>query len=325
MNILIYTQVGSMGGSLRLLTNLAKHLAQNHKVAVIAPHLDLNNEPGIDKYPDLTWINLKKNSILPDQFDIALCHLPYKMDEFSRKIKCRKILVVFEIISRHPIKLEVSDTQSFEKAIYLHYEQLPGLQNLFNEEDCILLPIINDIDFILPFRKTKFSASVGHGGHKHNLHLILKILRKNKVIEKHIAFGSFIPPVDKLSLADRQFFQHVTRTGRLCFTDQEWNLRNLFSSFDCLIHTPDSGNGTSLVISDALACGKEVAISPIKAYIEAYSNLSGVHFIDETNINLSGIISNYVERRAKQIRDDYYQAYNRKEVLEQWTKVLFQA
>jgi hypothetical protein len=48
-----------------------------------------------------------------------------------------------------------------------------------------------------------------------------------------------------------------------------------------LLHTPVHGNGTSVVVSDALSCGKLAILSPLPAYREAYGDLDGVLFTDQ--------------------------------------------
>lgn len=299
MNILFYTQVGWMGGSLRLLTNFAKYLAQSHEVTLAAPNLNLKNLQNVN----FKWIDLNPKTVLEDQFDMALCHFPYGKDNYIQKLTCKKVLVVFEIMGILPLKQEIFTTH-FEKAIHVHREQLPSLLKFFKEEDCVLLPIINDIDFKLPFKKTMTSASIGSGHFKNNLPLVQQILENSPAVAKHIMFG---------------LFENAVGNGRLQFAGYEWGIEKLFASFDCLVHTPRAGNGTSMVVSDALACGKEVILSPIKGYIEAYGKLTGVSFLDKIEANnISSIIDRYSEERSNQIATDYAKVYNRKEVLDQW-------
>ena len=58
--------------------------------------------------------------------------------------------------------------------------------------------------------------------------------------------------------------------GRLQQQPPTGDIRLLSQRYRALLHTPLHGNGTSVVISDALGCGKLVILAPLPAYREAY-------------------------------------------------------
>lgn len=322
MKLLIYTQIGYMGGSLRNLLNLGKFLSSGHQVIILAPNLNLHEEPGMDGFPNLQWSDTLNTGLEIPEADISILHLPYGSDIISSQIRCSKILVVFEIMSRHPFKLAKKGSQDIERVIYMHREQEEALLRTFEKERCIKLPIINSIDFELPFIKTQTSASIGSGIYKHNLLSIIKVLLKSQAINRHIIYISKKVNPALLSGLSRFLLLYYLKNQRLIFLGIEWDVKKIYSSFDCLLHFPSEGNGTSMVVSEALSCGKMVLLAPLPAYKEAYSGLTGVYFTDTTGYNLSALVRNYDQDVAEKIREDYRKVYNRDLVLLQWKKVI---
>jgi len=322
MKLIIYTQIGFMGGSLRILLNLGKFLSEEHQVVILAPKLNLHDEPGMERFPNLMWSDTRNPSLEIPETDLSILHLPKGADLISRQIRCSKILVVFEIMSRHPFKLEKKDSRDFKQVIYIHHEQEEALLRTFEKERCVQLPIINSIDFELPFKKTLTSASIGTGIYKHDLPSILKVLLKSQAIDRHIIYMSTRVKPEMISVLSRFLLFYYLKNKRLIFSGIEWDLRKMYSSFDCLLHFPGEGNGTSMVVSEALSCGKMVVLAPLPAYKVAYSGITGVYFTDETGFSLSALIRNYNQGMAEKIREDYRKNYDRDLVLLQWKNVI---
>lgn len=256
-------------------------------------------------------------------FDIALLHLPFGANDISNRISAsQSTLVVMEIQSRHPLQLTPKEASWFQNVIYLHSEQLPSILKFFSKSQCHLLPIINNINFDLPYKKTGQIASVGVWQYKHNMPRVLKVLNNSDGKIHFKMFSERPPTLRELGFKGLQYFYHSLIRKRIVHAGLEWDAKKLYSGFDCLLHLPSEGNGTSIVVSDALSCGKLVILSPLPAYKIAYAKQRGVHFIDEVGNDLGDIIFSFDEKASGKIKDDYRKQYIRASVLKQWKDTL---
>jgi len=271
------------------------------------------------------YFSLIAEQELPNKakFDVALFHLPFGGDEFLSKISFRhSALVVMEIQSRHTIQLSMQEAKNFQKVIYLHDEQLLSIQRLFKKNQCYLLPIINNVDFDLPFQKTDQIASIGVWQYKHNMAKVLSILKNSALKIKFKLYSERPPTLRELGLMIPGYYYQAKVSKRLVFSGLEWNPAKIYSGFDCLLHLPSEGNGTSIVVSDALACGKLVVLSSLKGYKEAYSKFPGVHFIDDLGDNLGDLLQNFNKIESIAIKKEYQKHYCRSDVLMLWKETL---
>ncbi len=322
-NILIYSQVGMLGGSLRLLYNLGLYLSKDRNVTLCLRNCAALVKEKLTGNQNFRLIDEKEFSGQV-KFSAALFHLPFGNDGFLDNISSQKsILVVMEIQSKHPLNLSKQDAARFQKVVYLHKEQLPAIQKLFSGSQCHLLPVINNIDFDLPFQKTNKIASVGVWQYKHNLKKIFSILKNT---DQHIKFKMFSerpPTLRELGFKIPAYYYLTNISKRFVFSGLEFDAAKLYAGFDCLLHLQAHGNGTSIVVSDALACGKLVVLSSLAAYREAYSKLEGVYFIDDPGNDLNKLIIDFDAKKSSAIKSEYHKHYSRSDVLKQWDNALF--
>jgi glycosyltransferase involved in cell wall biosynthesis len=102
----------------------------------------------------------------------------------------------------------------------------------------------------------------------------------------------------------------------------EADMRILMRSYDALLHLPRHGNGTSVVISDALYCGKPVILSPLPDYRQAYGNMEGVLFADGPVAQLIERVHNWSEADFTRTSQAYRAGYDREDALRQWRRVV---
>lgn len=319
MKVLIYTQSGKLGGSFRLLLNLAKHLAKNNEVVFAAPTFESQLAPLLGRVENLKVISTTQQSLETARFDAGLFHLPHSSDNLANANIPHKSLVVLELMSLYPLKLSNDDIDSFSRVIYMHDEQLEHLSKLGCEGRSERMSIINDVDFDLPFTKTGKVASIGVANFKHDLSLAMKMLEKTENCRQlNIYTPSRRLEYHTLPDYQRRRFWFLLLRNKLRIRPVETDLNRLYSGFDCLFHIPKEGNGTSMVVSNSLALGKPVVLSSLPAYRKAYGSLTGVYFADDIDYELTSILKSISSTGVAKIRNDYRQCYDRDRVLQQW-------
>jgi hypothetical protein len=230
------------------------------------------------------------------------------MDDIGRAALPRKTLAVMEIASLHPLPFVEGDLVGFCQALYTHDEQLVQLTAGLPKDRCHQMPVVNNIDFDLPFAKTRNVASIGVAAYKHNFDHARAMLSKTRHLGEYLVFS--MPTGTDLDTAQG--------LAPIRYRGLEWDPQTLYSGFDCLFHVPDHGNGTSIVVSDALACGKAVVLSSLDGYRAAYSGLTGVWFAEDLGYDLSAIMSGYGQGMHAAIKAGYARVYNRDAVLRSW-------
>jgi len=323
--ILIYTQQPVLGGSLRMLLNLARHLASRHEVTVALPPVPYaaHRHDLLRHYRDLTIIDPQTAMAAAASFDVLVGHFPFEIDELARAYFPRKIAVSMEIISRHGPIIDEDTTGLFDRIVHLHPDQVAHLSASTREKLCAELPIINNVDFEPDFEATRYLASVG-GLLKLDLAAALETVRRTRGI-RGLRIHS-VPTVRLrragLSPGKQLRAWRYRATGRLSIQRPELDVRRLYRSFDCLVHTPAESNGTSVVVSDALTSGRLVLLSPLESHRRAYAGLAGVHFADEVGADITDLLAGYDTRTGRRIRESYRSRYDRGEVLRQWESEL---
>jgi hypothetical protein len=311
MKILLYTQETCCGGSSRLLLNLARYLAHKHDVTLSFPG-EIN--PGglslFNYFSDIPKVPEKHLIEHGYKFDVAIFHLPYRIDN-EIQINCsRKIAVVMEIPSRNPIVINNSNMHEFDNLIYFSDNQISHLDKAAGKRKFVKLKIINNIDYQPSYNKTHNVGCVGSHD-KHNLGDILRILRTSKAINKLILYCSYRPSARKLGIRAHIWEKIFDRLGKIDFRGIEVDAQRIYASFDCLLHTPSQSNGTSVVVSDSLASGKQVMLSPLPEFKQTYRGVEGVFFLDEIKYNLTSIMRSYNFEIYKRTLENYRNIYDR--------------
>ncbi len=149
MEILVYSQQGNIGGSTRLLLNLARHLAREHSVCVAfgTAHTPQASDVLLAQFPELRLIPGDPEIIRRRRFDVAILHLPFAAEDVENFDAPRKIAVVMELVARHPIAVREEHCALFERILHLHREQVQHLSPASRAAKCTLLPVIDNIDF----------------------------------------------------------------------------------------------------------------------------------------------------------------------------------
>jgi len=321
--ILIYSQQPILGGSLRLLLNLARHLSESHDIIVALPPpkeswLFWGTE---GPFTDVRIVERQEALDTAEAFDLLVGHFPFELDAVARTPIQRKIAICMEIASRHARVLDDETAPAFDRIVHLHDEQVVQLSPSLRRRLCVRLPIINNVDFDLPFEKTGYLGAVG-AGDKHHLPTLLRTIQRSRNV-RGLHTWSHQPIEFKwsgLSVIQKLRARVALWQGRFVFHTPELDLRQLYASFDCLVHTPRYGNGTSIVVSDALSCGKLVALSPVPEYRRVYGGLEGVHFIDDFDCDLTKPMACYDEATYDRIRRHY--RYDRSDALQRWEESL---
>lgn len=321
--MLVYSQQGGLGGSTRLLLNLARHLGRSHDVTVA-----LGGSPSpqatralLAHFGDLRVEPAQRERLTATSWDVALLHLPFRPDWSTDLAAPRKVAVIMELAGRHEPVITEALAAQFERILYLHPEQVTQLSGTTVVERCLRLPIINNIDFTPAFAKTRCVGTVG-GAHKTGLASMLRLLealpspyRLRRWSPDRLTMGGLQPQVVQGTLG-------ALGSGRLEDLPADADLRTVYAGFDALLHTPRHGNGTSVVVSDALQCGKLALLAPLAAYREAYGHLPGVLFTDRPADELARRLCDYSETEFNMIRKGYGNHYDRTAALEQWSQAL---
>lgn len=160
MEILVYSQYGGMGGSTRLLLDLARHLARDHDVRVALRPTRKAQAARIllEQFSDLRLVPWDPELIRGQRFDVAILHLPHSVADAVGIRASRKIAVLMELVARHPIAVREEHCAMFDRILYLHREQVEHLSPATRIAKCTLLPIIDNIDFEAEY--VLFPASV---------------------------------------------------------------------------------------------------------------------------------------------------------------------
>lgn len=323
MKILIYSQQGEVGGSTRLLLNLARFLGADHTVFVALAGTSTPHATAalLQHFADVKRMPVAVREINDAGFDLALLHMPFSLEPLNRITIPRKVAVLMEMVALHPIPLREEQCEQVERILYLHPEQVEHLSTDLRETKCELLPIINNIDFEPVYAKTGYLGAVG-GAHKTGVEQALRFvaaLPPDKGLRiwsgRKLTLGGLPSPLVPEALAS-------IGSGRLVGLPVELDMRELMGSYDTLLHLPRHGNGTSVVISDALYCGKQVILSPLPAYKQAYGGLEGVLFSNAPIDELVKAIVQWGEPEFARISQAYRATYDRGQVLQHWSRVL---
>ncbi len=263
MKVLIYSQQGAMGGSTRLLLNLGGFLATKHEVSVA---LRASNSPEatrvlVNEFPKLRFVPGTLEYVNQQKFDLAIIHQPFSLDDAMRFEVGKKIAVIMELADIFPITIKDEHTSVFKKILYLHPEQVAHFSEDIRLQHCFQLPLINNIDFRPKFSKTRFLACIG-GSRKTEFPDVLGFL--NALSSSYgLRWWSVYPfSLRKLSLSHRSRVQLLVEQGRLQRLPVSGDIQQISRLYDVLLHMPACGNGTSVVVSDALNCGMYV----VRAY-----------------------------------------------------------
>lgn len=327
MRVLFYSQVGGMGGSTRLLLNLGRHLADETEVFVALPEVN----DSIDRdlrlaYPDLHFINQDLDTLNALKADAALFHLPFSLPAAVDMDVRYKYAVSMEIIESLPIIFTDELVSKFDHLFYLHEEQVQDLSERVQKERCSLMPLINNIDFSLPFKKTKTVAIIG-GVRKISF---LQLLAVAAALPFGYRLVNWSPDADpsfrwRRLLRPRRWRQNwLFFRKKILLLPAEIDVRTMMSQFDALVHLPRFSNGTSTVVSDALQCGKLVFLSNIPGTVRAYSGLPGVIILDKDIRHYSNVLEAYDEDVWLQIKQAYANVYSRKDALRQWREAILE-
>ena len=326
MEILVYSQQGNMGGSTRLLLNLARHLAREHSVSVAfgTAHTPQTSDVLLAQFPELRLIRGDPESIRRRRFDVAMLHLPFAVEDVETFDAPRKIAVVMELVARHPIAIREEHCTLFERILYLHREQVEHLSPASRESKCTLLPVIDNIDFEPDYVPACCIGAIG-GAHKMQLPLALSLL---DALPQGYSMCFWSPDplaIDGLAAPLLDQALQLMSVGRLQQQPPTGDIRLLSQRYRALLHTPLHGNGTSVVVSDALGCGKLVILAPLPAYREAYAHLDGVLFTDQPRTELVDRICAYSREDFARIRAAYRARHDRGAILRQWSAAILDA
>jgi len=320
VHLLFHTQAFRLGGSLRLLLNLARHLAPRHAVTFAVPE---DAEPAalalLAAEPRVGRVAHTEALAAPAAYDVLVGHFPFTVDAMAALPIPHRVAVSLEITARHRVPIDARQARRFDRILHLHPEQVAHLPADLRQALCIQLPIINDVDFHLPFRRTGAAGCIGANS-KNDTARLVEILSHTPQLTHLILHEPKRRRLwsRKLTLRQRLLAVYFRRRGRLQWAGADTDLRRVFAGFDCLVHTPTVGNGTSMVVSDALACGKLVLLSGLPAYRAAYAGLPGVHFIEDTGPAIGPLLEGYDEPMSNTIRDSYRRIYDRDAVLARW-------
>lgn len=318
LRILFYTQYFGVGGSTSLLLHVASHLARRHTVAFALPASV--RPPGrrlLERHPRLTA--LPRDDVRPADWDVVVCHLPSRIEEILFAPGPRKVAVSVEIVDDWPVPIRDRHARRLDAFVHLHDEQAAHFDPAFRRRRCHRLPIVNDVDFEPP---TATSGCLGAVGNPHKLDpgRLLRILgRTGRARALHLWTDR-----SRLRWGTRHHLPALAHRarGRLAVHDLAYDLRPVFASFDCLLHLPDRGNGTSMVVSDALACGRRVVLSDLEGFRDRYGDQEGVYFLDDVGPDLSSLVASYDEGVQRSIRAAYARVYDRDDALHRWEEVI---
>ena len=316
-----------MGGSTRLLFNLGSYLADEAEVFLALPEVnDSNDEELRLAYPALQFVNQDIDTLNAIKADLALFHIPFSLPE-AVDIKVRdKYAVSMEIVESRPLMFTDELVSKFDKLFYLHEEQVQQVSESVQKERCRQMPLINNISFSLPFKKTKTVAAIG-GKRKITLLQLLQIAAALPVGYRLVNWST--DQYQEVNFHWRRLLRYrwlkrilryrwLYLRKRLLLLPAETDVRKMMSQFDALLHVPRLSNGTSTVVSDALQCGKLVFLSNIPANVRVYSRQPGVVILDRDIEHYSHVLEAYDRDMWLKIKQGYANVYSRDDVMRQW-------
>jgi glycosyltransferase involved in cell wall biosynthesis len=320
MDVLIYTQVRSIGGSLRLLSNLAKQLVKHgHRLSFVVAS---DREKEIFKAAAGDFgaeyvVTRNPSELRQSEPDVMIYHLPYSLDESLAVRSKRKIAVILEIPGERSIPITADNCERFDEVIYLQEEQVTHIPQSARDKRFHRLTVINDVDFHPGFRRTGCVGAIG-GRRKHTVSTITKVLKHSPEVQELKIYGNFKGAYPVLDRAVRFLpFSHRVRIMGV-----EYNIENMYGAFDCLLHTPRNSMGTSMVVNNALACGKLVVLSDVPAHRAHFGECEGVFFVNDIGCSLDPLLQGYDVAAFTKISTDYASRYNRQAVLSEWEAVI---
>jgi glycosyltransferase involved in cell wall biosynthesis len=320
MEIAIHTQFKGMGGSTRLLANLARHLAARHRISFIIRSdgekdlIDALVGDRTVKYLSLREVSRGTDTGIPD---VVLFHLPYGLDRTLALKAERKIALILEIPGERPIVINDRNCRLFDDVIYLSEDQVTHIRPGQTQPRFHMLPIINDVDFEPIFKKTGYVGCVG-GKRKNSMRVIRKILGNSPGITGLRVWGNFKGTYPAIA----RFFRMLPLRHRIAIMGVEHDIRRIYDSFDCLLHTPKHSVGTSMVVNDALACGKLAVLSDLEAFRRSFGGLEGIFFVNDIGYGLDSLLEGYDEDTFVRIRKGYAKQYDRANALALWETVI---
>lgn len=324
MKILLYTQQGGLGGSFRLLLNLAEHLAQSHEVGFAFPR-GQSGELALAYYPAVRAMGCGEAHAWAARCDVAIAHLVEDLAFFAELRGPRKLALCMEIVERHAPVFTQDALRRFDGYMYLHPEQAAHLDSASVAGKTFLLPLINNVRRAPAFRRTGDIGCIG-AAYKHDVPVLLSVLGKLPVLSRaRMRVWSTEPlkiPKPERTWRRKKLLRLYRWSGRLQEPGLDPDIVSVLGRFDLLLHAPKTGNGTSTVVSDVLASGKMALLSPLPAYKQAYAKFAGVHFLDEPGVDPGRLLRGYDEARFLSIRDCYAEAYRRADVLNLWQSVI---
>ncbi|MEJ2345677.1 MAG: hypothetical protein P8090_09765 [Gammaproteobacteria bacterium] len=308
-----------------MLLNLANHLAATHDVSFVTPPESAENAGGLLEIllPQIERLSLQQ-ARHRRTFDVLLCHLPYGFEDWIQDpIFGRRVAVSMEIVERTRVALGPQHQPVFDAFLCLHSEQIRHFDDEFRRSRCFQLPLIDDVSFEPAFVRTRAVGCVG-APYKHSFGAMVDLLRRVSGVRQLRVYGH--KPLWSIARHSpwRVRFRGLRPwlAGRLQYCGTSPDIRKIFESFDCLLHTPRVGNGTSIVVNNALACGKLVVLSDLPAYRRAYSGRAGVHFLPDVVDDLPGLFGRYDFDHYQGIIDDYRKRYDRAGALEAWQEAV---
>jgi len=326
MEILVYTQQGSMGGSTRLLLNLARYLGREHRVSVALgrSHTPKASRELLGHFGDLRVLPADPGALGRQRFDVAVLHLPFSPRDAEWIRASRKVAVIMELATRQAVTIREEHCAQFERVIHLHAEQVAHLSAATRDAKCSLLPIIDNIDFEPEFAAPPCVGAIGWAS-KTQLPLALALLEALPPPYSLCCWsqdGLAVDALAALGAGEAERALQLIELGRLRRQPPITDIRMLSREYRALLHTPRHGNGTSVVVSDALRCGKLAILSPLPAYREAYSQLEGVLFMDRPAAELGERICAYSREDFTRIRDAYRARFDRGAIMRHWSDAI---
>lgn len=322
MKILLYTQISGATGSLRLFLNLARHLQQSHQIC-LAFDRGGAGEVFLKYFPDIPVIDCRQAADFSSDCDLLLCHLPHEIDGIVDIPVPKKIAVCMEVASVHEFLIDNDNAHRFDAVLYLHDEQIEHFSPSLRAQKCIRVPLINNIEAVPDYVKTGHIGCIGTRT-KHDLDLLSKVL-ENTASHRKIKIWAPWPLLKKTknkNTPDHPQLSRYHELNRWVDMGVDPDVYSIQAQYDALLHTPGWSNGTSTVISDALASGKIVLLSPLPAFKKAYGGMPGIYFLDDPHLEIENLLQNYGKNQYEFIRDGYGAVYNRAAALQQWQCVI---
>jgi len=324
LKILLYTQHGGLGGSFRLLLNLAEHLLQAHEVCVAFPR-GQSGELTLAQYPGVRVLDCSEAQAYAAGCDVAIAHLTENLAFFSELRVPRKLALCVEVVQDHAPLFTDEALRCFDGYLHLHPEQAAHLGPATIGAKARLLPLVGNVRQAPDFRRTGNIGCIG-AAHKLDALALLSVLDQLPAFSRTQlrVWSTRRPKIRRPANTWRRKmrFRLHQWTGRLRLPGPDPDILAVLGRFDLLLHGVKSGNGTSTVVSDALASGKMVLLSPLPAYKEAYARFAGVYFLDQPGLDAGQLLREYDEAKFQSICRSHADHYNRAQALRQWQETI---